>query len=318
MHVILIMQNVFVSCVMFGLSMHSAQPPRLSKVYQHLCMLRMKISLADEKVVSASSPELKSKWRIGVENQILVDDELYVKVDNASYTLRRFISEDNDDAKGIDVKSLQQVKGYFKLLELRASAKIHAEDEGGSTLFSSSAKQKKARISHSEKKSIRHSSTIDVDIGDNKHITVLVHVHPTDAIWVQYTEENIQNLIEFLRSNGFQQQDGPKVARSGNGGKRKMGAKCRRRSLRKSESSGAYDAGEDVIGNGEDEAEGNEAQETHEIEDEERAVSAEEAVELSQASSLDCDVADVASCDVQTSLSDDMSDNYEASQQEGT
>lgn len=265
----------------------------------------LQISLADEKIVSADA--LKTKWRIPPEQQVMVDDDTFVKVVESSFTLLKFVTETNeavgDDGTPIDVQSIRQCRGYQKIMTLRNNASDASGSAGdaGSTLFGAEQckPSRRSRPCHAEIKSKRFSSTIELELGDGKQIVVLAPGKNRDALWLQYNSECLANAIDYMRSHGFSPKEAKAQKRSDD--KNSVGIKCksRRRAMQaenmkneKSESSG------DRIS-----VDGNDVRHR-----------AEEADVLSQTSSYHPESQDVAS---EADLISELSDKYEASQTDG-
>jgi len=174
------------------------------------------VSLSEIKVVSIAG--IKGAWHIPKEEvRLLEDGNCYVKVNPNSCTLVHMVTIDNPHAPHPLPKRMSLVKcvGLNQLIQQRNCQQLDAVkgSQGAQcTLFADSDpdqhNQKKQKLSARDAKHInadQATMVLSVDTGDDVHnvMKILRPVHPKDCLWVSFDKADIACLVNFLRSEGF-------------------------------------------------------------------------------------------------------------------
>ena len=110
----------------------------------------MEVTLSETVVRVVSLDGLQAKWQIAIEDQVVVEDEIFVKLCTGNKQLCNLVWEDNHDAPTPERNkhtSLTTSIGWQQLIKLRN--KKQAQQLSGCSLFENTTKpKKKPRMSY--------------------------------------------------------------------------------------------------------------------------------------------------------------------------
>ena len=152
---------------------------------------------------SVTLPDRKHVWRIKDEDTVVIDDTPFVRLNKWSSTLSSLLG----NVGGF--MCLKRSQGLDALQELRKTASEHDAETDECSLFDVQKTPKKRAVSKGAMNSARqHPQIVDVGLqlqGEAEPIAVrlIKAVHPTDCVWVEFKEEPISAVIQFLIEGGF-------------------------------------------------------------------------------------------------------------------
>ena len=183
----------------------------------------MEVTLSETVVRVVSLDGLQAKWQIAIEDQVVVEDEIFVKLCTGNKQLCNLVWEDNHDAPTPERNkhtSLTTSIGWQQLIKLRNEKQ--SQQFSGCSLFENTTKpKKKPRMSRGEIKSKRSEfQVIEVDL-NGANIKMLRPVHPKDTAAVLYDSSTLAVVLNYLRDNGFEKRE-PNMKRGAGIHKRKV------------------------------------------------------------------------------------------------
>jgi hypothetical protein len=186
----------------------------------------LKAHLMDMKCIRFDS--LKAKIHVPTNECIDVQGTTFIRINPRNATMIAALTEGNAMAPALNKKSksfsLSSSDGLREMIKLRNHAQARSLAPVEPTMFAnpedtmdapakskqSRSKQPRKHITHKLKAERRKALTvIDISItvrGEQHVIKVLRPMHGRDALWVEYCDTSIATVIEYLRDNGFSEQ----------------------------------------------------------------------------------------------------------------
>lgn len=178
-------------------------------------------SLMSYRVVGISG--VAKKWSITAPTDVQeIGDRAFVKLNTQNPSLWALVASNNPNVAGGasgQYRALSSSKGLTELIAMRnriQSAALAPEQPQICSLFEAPKKKAKvafARDKAAAKRTAPESLILPLEMGGVTYeVSVLRPVHPKDALFVEYSNESIAAVVQWLRTSGF--DDGLKRTRT--------------------------------------------------------------------------------------------------------
>ena len=155
---------------------------------------------------SVSFPNSKATWHIGVEDTLVLDDIVFVRLSKGNSSLSSLVGNIGG------YLCLRFSKGLEALQDLRNAVAPQASDADCSLFDDTPKSSKKPRLSRGEMSGLRENPQI-IDIAfklqgveDDIVVKTIRAVHPRDCMWIEFEPEAIGAVIQFLSEGGFHER----------------------------------------------------------------------------------------------------------------
>ena len=172
----------------------------------------MRATLASLKTVSVHG--LKSIWKIPESDVVCADGFEFVKLRPHCFQLVSLVTEKNDEVT-TSPRTLTGSIGLNAIIRIRNEAQVQelgGDSENKCTLFDGIQDEaqkptKKQKMSAIEEGMVREqvsAMTIEFEVnGDMKQIRVLRPIRARDVLTIEFEQETVEHVLEYIRSAGF-------------------------------------------------------------------------------------------------------------------
>ena len=154
---------------------------------------------------------IQSVWKVNPEDVVKDgDDNEFIRISPTNWTLVKLICDTNPAAPFPTPKNFSLTKsvGLQEMISIRNACQASELEQPTCSLFadepSKKAKKRKTQLSRAEMLEKRAVAPEAIQITvDEKVLTVLRPVHPTDNIFILYDRDNVLAALIYIRDAGF-------------------------------------------------------------------------------------------------------------------